>query len=218
MVDVDRGDRAAGCDRQYQQRQRVAPPRPRSPGPNPAPGSCNGEQFENHGRPRAAQTIHANVPPARANHSPGSGFRPGRQPSRGRAKTRLNNSGAAGGLDRLDEDLAFGVLAHFGFQPEQAGHELRKPRVLGPPLVEHPAECRRPGHLGGAGPVHGDVAMPLQQAHHPRDLRQRNLLFRVASIPITPASSNGTRGRPATSTIPAGGFGESRRIGLQGLE
>ena len=63
----------------------------------------------------------------------------------------------------------------------------RKELERGPALAQHPAEAPRVGDPAGAGPVHRDVAMALEQAHQALDLLQEDLLLRAGQQGHEPA-------------------------------
>src|SRR5437764_4354439 len=79
------------------------------------------------------------------------------------------------GLHRLDEPLPQLVLQKLGLDAEQALDDAGR-TTPAPPLVQHPLEAIGTGDEAGARPVHGDVAVALEQAHHPLDLAQHRLL------------------------------------------
>ena len=136
----------------------------------------------------------------------------------GPSHTRASRTGPAGRLDRLHEALALGVLAHLGVEPEQLGHELGEALGVGAPLVQHLGEVGGAGHLARPGPVHGHVAVPLEQAHHPRDLREGEPLLGRGQH----AHDAGLAGRvapgPHLGGHPLDHLGEVGRVAREGAE
>src|SRR5436190_6992852 len=79
------------------------------------------------------------------------------------------------GLDSLDEPLAELVLEELGLDAEQPLDDAGRPG-LAAPLVKDPLETVGAGDEARPGSVHGDVAVPFEQAHHPLDLPEHDLL------------------------------------------
>src|SRR5579859_42437 len=82
----------------------------------------------------------------------------------------------AGCLDRRDEPLTILVLAELRLEADERAEQLHRPVLLAP-LAQDPAEAFRARDPLGTGPVHGDVAVPFEQAHQPTDLLDRLVLL-----------------------------------------
>ena len=77
--------------------------------------------------------------------------------------------GPARRLHGADEPLPRLVLAHLRLEPDELLEQARRQAGPPAPLAQHPGEHRGVGDGVGAGPVHGDVAVSLEQAHHGLD-------------------------------------------------
>src|SRR5438552_8490251 len=69
-------------------------------------------------------------------------------------------------LDGADEPGALLVLEELGLDAHEPLEDPRHPRCL-PPLAEHAVETLGARHLARAGPVHREVDVAFEHAHHP---------------------------------------------------
>ena len=88
----------------------------------------------------------------------------------GSSQARSSSSGPPTPLDRLDEPLALLVLVHLGLEADQPLQQPGRRVALLAALAQHLAEAFGARDAVGAGPVHGHVAVALEQAHQPADL------------------------------------------------
>src|SRR4029453_1156759 len=77
----------------------------------------------------------------------------------------VEGAGTAVALDVGDERLALRVLLELGVDAERLLQQLGHAASLLPPLAQRPREPGGRGDVTLAGPIHGDVAVALQQAH-----------------------------------------------------
>ena len=125
---------------------------------------------------------------------------------------RVQDGRAADGLDRFDEPLALLVLGQLGLEADEALQQAGQAVGLLAPLAQDPAEAGGGGDLVGAGPVHGHVAVALQQAHQARDPLEREALLGRGQDRGEAAVVNGLRpSRRSSATRPMAAM---KRLGI----
>ena len=125
---------------------------------------------------------------------------------------------AAGRLDGVDEPLALLVLVHLGLEADELLHDLGRPRDRLAPVAQDPAEALGRRDAVGPGPVHGDVAVALEQAHHPADAPEHLLLLGGGQQGHQPALVERVAPGPHLVGGPPEGLHEALGVGLDAAE
>ena len=115
-----------------------------------------------------------------------------------------------------DELLTLLVLTHLGLEPQQLTDRLVEALRFLPTLVEHPREASGARHPLTSGTVHGDVAVPFEQAHQPADRIECDALLGVGKERDDATVFERIATGPHLGGGPLDRFEEPLRVGIGG--